>query len=295
MRYTDNRTTASKDSVPPIVATISTLAREIEADPTRSLSLTDLARRSGYSPAYLQRKFKAVTGSSPKAFHMAARMRHLRRGLRSGASVTAAIAAAGFGSTSRVYERADAELGMTPVAYRERGRGITIGYASASTPLGRVLIGATERGICALAFGSSERALLRDLRSEFPEAMLRRMPREERPEFARWIAALRDYLEGRSIAHELPLDLRGTAFQLLVWRYLRSIPHGSVRSYAEVARAIGRPGASRAVARACASNRIAVLVPCHRVVRGTGELSGYRWGARRKRALLTAEGTSLAR
>lgn len=294
MPHTD-KSVARDRNLPPIVATVSALAREIEADPTRRLSLADLARRSGYSPTYLQRKFKAITGSSPKAFQTAARMRLLRRGLRSGTSVTAAIAAAGFGSTSRVYERADAELGMTPAAYRERGRGITIGYASASTPLGRVLIGATERGICALAFGSGERVLLRDLRAEFPQATLSPMPREQRTEFGRWMAALRAHLSGSAPAHDLPLDLRGTAFQLLVWRYLRAIPRGAVRSYADVARGIGRPEAFRAVARACASNRVAVLVPCHRVVRGTGEISGYRWGEQRKRALLMAEGALQSR
>jgi AraC family transcriptional regulator of adaptative response/methylated-DNA-[protein]-cysteine methyltransferase len=206
--------------------------------------------------------------------------------------VTAAIDAAGFGSTSRVYERTDSGLGMTPGAYRRGGAGMTIAWASADTPLGRVMIGATDRGICSLAFGASERVLLRELRREYPAAVLAPMPATHRAEFGRWMTALRAHLRGAPDAAALPLDLRGTAFQLLVWRYLQGIPGGSVRSYAEVAAGIGRPAAARAVARACATNRVAVLVPCHRVVRGTGELSGYRWGVEKKRALLKAEGAA---
>ncbi len=278
-----------KAATRPIVATVRALMREIEADPTRPMRLAELARRSGYSAAYLQRNFTAIAGSSPKAFQTAARMRLLKRSLRSGASVTAAIDAAGFGSTSRVYERSDAELGMTPTAYRSGGAGITIAYATGTTPLGLVMIGATERGICSLAFGASPRALLKELRREFPVATLKPMPASSRKDFARWMAALRMHLQGREPDAGLPLDVRGTAFQLLVWRYLREIPRGAVRSYADVAAGIGHPGAARAVARACASNRVAVLIPCHRVVRGSGELSGYRWGLAKKRALLAAE------
>lgn len=276
--------------LPPIVATVQTLVRDIEADPTRPLRLADLARRAGYSPTYLQRRFTALTGSSPKAFQTAARMRHLKRGLRSPASVTAAIDAAGFGSTSRVYEKADAELGMTPSAYKRGGADETIAYASAATPLGRVLIAATERGICSLTLGSSERTLLRELRGEFPAATLAPMPTKQRAELARWMSALRAYLAGRAPPDaRLPLDVRGSAFQLLVWRYLRGIPSGTVQSYSQVAAGIGRPSAARAVARACATNRIAVLIPCHRVVRGSGDISGYRWGVAKKKALLAAE------
>jgi AraC family transcriptional regulator, regulatory protein of adaptative response / methylated-DNA-[protein]-cysteine methyltransferase len=269
--------------------TVRTLVREIEADPSRPLRLSDLARRAGYSASHLQRNFAAITGSSPKAFQTAARMRLLKRGLRSPASVTDAIAAAGFGSTSRVYEKTDGELGMTPSEYKSGGAGLTIAYATGGTPLGLVMIGATDRGICALHLGRSDRALLSALKGEYPAAILQPMPASHAREFARWMTALNAHLQGARTDPELPLDISGTAFQLRVWRYLRGIPYGSVRTYAEVAAGIGRPSAARAVARACATNRIAVLIPCHRVVRGTGEISGYRWGVKRKRALLDGE------
>lgn len=273
----------------PIAETVRALVREIEADPAKPLRLADLARRAGYSASYLQRNFTAITGSSPKSLQTAARMRLLKRGLRSPASVTDAIGIAGFGSTSRVYEKTDSELGMTPSEYKNGGAGLMIAYASARTPLGLVMIGATDRGICSLAFGASERALVDELQREFPAAILQPMPPTHRADFARWMAALKAHLQGKPAPAGLPLDMRGTAFQLLVWRYLRGIPSGSVRSYGEVASGIGRPAAARAVARACATNRIAVLIPCHRVVRGTGEISGYRWGVNKKRTLLAAE------
>lgn len=270
-------------------ATIRALVREIERDPSQPLRLADLARRAGYSASHLQRSFTAITGSSPKAFQTAARMRVLKRGLRSPGSITAAIAEAGFGSTSRVYEKADSELGMTPSEYRNGGAGLTIGYATGRTSLGLVMIAATAKGICSLQFGGSERALVSALKREFPAAAFQPMPSGQEREFARWMSALNAHLNGSRPHPELPLDITGTAFQLLVWRYLRSIPYGAVQSYADVANGIGRPSAARAVARACASNRIAVLIPCHRVVRGTGEISGYRWGVTRKRTLLANE------
>jgi AraC family transcriptional regulator of adaptative response/methylated-DNA-[protein]-cysteine methyltransferase len=280
---------------PLIVATVHAMMRDIESDPTRPLRLTDLARRAGYSAAHLQRRFTAIAGSSPKAFQTAARMRLLKSGLRSPASVTGAIAAAGFGSTSRLYEKADAELGMTPTEYRRGGADLEVSWVTGSTPFGRVLIGATARGICALAFGVSDQALQRELRREFPAARFMPMPESSRSDFARWMAALDDHLAGKLAELDLPLDLQGTAFQLLVWRFLRTVPRGETRSYAAVAAGIGRPEAARAVARACATNRIAVLIPCHRVVRGDGALSGYRWGVARKRALLAAETRRQAR
>ncbi len=273
----------------PIAATVRTLMREIEADPTRPLKLAELARRAGYSPAHLQRNFTAIAGSSPKAFQTAAQMRLVKKSLRSSSSVTDAIAGAGFGSTSRLYEKTDAAFGMTPSEYRRGGAGLTIAWATGETPLGRVLIGATTRGICALAFGASQASLARELKSEFPEATLTPMPKSSRTEFTRWMAALNNYLAGKLRRLDLPVDAQGTAFQLLVWRYLCTLPRGETRSYARVANELGRPRAARAVATACASNRVAVLIPCHRVVRGTGEISGYRWGVSRKRALLQLE------
>jgi AraC family transcriptional regulator of adaptative response/methylated-DNA-[protein]-cysteine methyltransferase len=280
---------------PPIVATVHALMREIDSDPTRPLRLADLARRAGYSASHLQRQFTSIAGNSPMAYQAAARLRLVKDSLRSGRPVLEAIDTAGFGSTSRLYEHADRDLGMTPSAYRDGGAGLAISYAAGRTRLGRVMIGATDRGICSLAFGKSDRVLLDGLRGEFPAAQLAPMPAASRPQFRHWMSALDGHLTGKLSRLDPPLDLRGTAFQLLVWRFLRTVPRGETRSYAEVARGIGREDGARAVARACASNRIAVLIPCHRVVRGDGDLSGYRWGNEKKRALLEAEGAVITR
>lgn len=265
------------------------LARQIEAAPDSKLSLEQLAKRSGYSPFHLQRNFKAIMGSSPKEYQTAARVRMLKKELRNEAPVADAIYQAGFGSGSRVYEKADGQLGMTPSEYRSGGKGLTLSYASGQTPLGLMMIGATDRGICFLQFGDNDQALLDDLRLQFPAAMVQAMPDSSRTEFESWMGALNRHLRGLEPRLDLPMDVRGTAFQLIVWRYLQKVPYGEVRSYAEVAAAIGKPSAARAVARACATNSVALLIPCHRVVRGTGELGGYRWGMQRKRVLLDTE------
>lgn len=265
------------------------LARQIEAEPERKLSLEQLARRAGYSPFHLQRSFKVIIGSTPKDYQTAARVRMFKKELRKAAPVTDAIYQAGFGSGSRVYEKADGQLGMTPSEYRSGGKGLTISYASGATPLGLMMIGATDRGICFLQFGDSDQALLSDLKQQFPAASVQPMPERSRDQFESWMAALNRHLRGIEPRLDLPLDVRGTAFQLIVWRYLQKVPYGEVRSYAEVAEAIGKPGAARAVAKACATNSVALLIPCHRVVRGTGELGGYRWGMQRKRVLLDTE------
>ncbi|MBL8265734.1 bifunctional DNA-binding transcriptional regulator/O6-methylguanine-DNA methyltransferase Ada [Steroidobacter sp.] len=265
------------------------LARQIDAEPERKFSLEQLAKRAGYSPFHLQRSFKAIIGSSPKEYQTAARVRTLKKELRNEAPVADAIYQAGFGSGSRVYEKADGQLGMTPSEYRSGGKGLTLSYASGQTPLGLMMIGATDRGICFLQFGDSERALLAELKQQFASAAVQAMPDSSRGEFESWIAALNRHLRGLEPRLDLPMDVRGTAFQLIVWRYLQQVPYGEVRSYSEVAEAIGKPSAARAVARACATNSVALLIPCHRVVRGTGELGGYRWGMQRKRVLLDTE------
>jgi AraC family transcriptional regulator of adaptative response/methylated-DNA-[protein]-cysteine methyltransferase len=265
------------------------LARQIDAQPEQSFSLEQLAQRAGYSPFHLQRSFKAVMGSSPKEYQTAARVRMLKQELRNEKPVADAIYQAGFGSGSRVYEKADGQLGMTPSEYRSGGKGLTISYASGSTPLGLMMIGATDRGICFLQFGDTDQALLGELRQQFSAATVQAMPDSHRPQFEAWLAALNRHLRGLEPRLDLPLDVRGTAFQLIVWRYLQKLPYGEVRSYSEVAAAIGKPAAARAVANACASNSVALLIPCHRVVRGTGELGGYRWGVQRKRVLLDTE------
>jgi AraC family transcriptional regulator of adaptative response/methylated-DNA-[protein]-cysteine methyltransferase len=216
-------------------------------------------------------------------------MRKLKQSLRTSEDVAAAVYDAGFGSSSRVYERADTRLGMTPNQYRRGGRGVAITYATAESPVGLMTIGATDRGLCFLQFGDTEEALLAALRREYPAATIRAMEIPHPAEFRNWIAALNDHLAGTRPKLELPLDIQATAFQMRVWNYLQSIPYGEVQSYGEVAAGIGQPTATRAVARACASNTVAIAIPCHRVIRGTGELGGYRWGIARKRALIDRE------
>lgn len=265
------------------------LARQIEARPEQTVSLEQLAKRAGYSPFHLQRSFKAIMGSSPKEYRTAARVRMLKKELRNDAPVADAIYQAGFGSGSRVYEQADGQLGMTPSEYRSGGKGLTLSYASGRTPLGLMMIGATDRGICFLQFGESVPELVTQLEQQFPAAAVQPMPDTHKKQFDSWMTALNRHLQGLEPQLDLPMDVRGTAFQLIVWRYLQKLPYGEVRSYSEVAMAIGKPSAARAVARACATNPVGLLIPCHRVVRGTGELGGYRWGVQRKRVLLDTE------
>ena len=252
-------------------------------------SLARLAERAGLSRFHFQRTFRAVMGVTPKQFAEACRLQRLKGGLRARTRVTDAIYDAGYGSGSRVYERAGRQLGMTPGQYRDGGLEVRITYACAASPLGRLMVAATDRGVCFVQFADSDEALLRMLRDEYPRAHLEPMRTPRPRQFAAWMLAVRDQLRGRAPRHDLPLDLRATAFRLEVWTYLQTIPRGRVASYADVAAAIGRPGAARAVAGACAANRVAVVVPCHRVIRGSGDLGGYRWGAERKRALLDAE------
>jgi AraC family transcriptional regulator of adaptative response/methylated-DNA-[protein]-cysteine methyltransferase len=278
-----DRTAATRD--PRIAKACELIAAHVE----EPLALKQLAAAVGMSPFHFQRTFKAIVGLTPKEFHEAERVRALKSGLKSGRSVTEAIYDAGFGSSSRVYERADTRLGMTPLQYREGGRGLAISHASAKTPLGLVMIGATDRGICFIQFGDSEKALENALAAEYPNATRAPMPDAQKAAFDAWMRALAAYLEGGAASLDLPLDVRGTAFQMRVWRYLQTIPYGEVQSYAEVARGIGQPSAVRAVAQACASNTIALAIPCHRVIRGNGELGGYRWGLARKRTLIDRE------
>jgi AraC family transcriptional regulator of adaptative response/methylated-DNA-[protein]-cysteine methyltransferase len=269
-------------------AKVRELCRHMEAHPDEAPDLAELAARAGLSRFHLQRTFKRVAGVTPKEYLEACRMRRLKRGLRDARDVTEAVYDAGFGSSSRVYERADTRLGMTPMQYRRGGQGVAITYASAATPVGLVMIGATDRGICFVQFGDSEEGLAGALRKEYPAAQIAPIP-SPRPEFDRWIEALARHLAGNQPRLDLPLDIRATAFQMRVWNYLQTIPYGEVQSYAEVAEAIGKPTAARAVAQACAANTIALAIPCHRVIRGTGELGGYRWGLERKRALIDLE------
>jgi AraC family transcriptional regulator of adaptative response/methylated-DNA-[protein]-cysteine methyltransferase len=233
--------------------------------------------------------FKSFLGITPRDYVEQVRVRELKRRLRDGASVTDAIYGAGFEASSTVYGRLDVHLGMTPRSYGRGGRDEHISFAFGRTPLGCVLIGATRRGICYLQLGDSEGELLAQLTAEYPSATVTPSPLRKDGQLGAWMTALNAHLTGAALPAALPLDLKGTVFQQRVWKFLRTIPRGTVTSYADVARGIGAPNAIRAAASACAKNKIAVLVPCHRVIRGDGELGGYRWGLPRKRRLLALE------
>jgi AraC family transcriptional regulator, regulatory protein of adaptative response / methylated-DNA-[protein]-cysteine methyltransferase len=283
------RAPAGKSRSDATVSLMQALARYIEKNAGATLPLRQLAKQAQLSPAHLQRTFKAVLGVSPKAYHDAARLRLLKKELKAGKSVLTSITGAGFQSTSRVYGHPMRSLGMTPSAYRAGGVGETIAYALRETALGPLLMAATDRGVCSAQFGMSEAALLSQLRAEFPQARIVASDMSRSPELNAWMQALEAHIAGHAPRPDLPLDLRGTAFQIRVWKFLLQVADGEVLSYAEVASAVGAPKSIRAAAGACAANRIAVLVPCHRVLRGDGGLGGYRWGLERKRSLIERE------
>lgn len=265
------------------------VAKYIESHADERLTLARLAKQTGLSPSRFQRVFKAAFGVSPKAYQDAARMKRFKAALKEGDDVTGAIFSAGFGSISRVYGEEMRNIGMTPKAYRSGGTGETISYACRDTALGLMIMAATERGVCFAQFGENMETLLEQLRAEFPKAKLSASPAQDAPELDAWIEALDAHISQGAPRPDLPLDLRGTAFQIKVWRFLLSVREGDVISYGELAARIKKPKAVRSVASACAANRIGVLVPCHRVLRGDGSLGGYRWGLERKRALLDVE------
>jgi len=253
----------------------------ITAHLDESVTLTRLGRATGVSPFHLQRAFKRVMGISPREFREAERRRLLSARLRDGDSVSRATYEAGFGSSSRVYERS---LGMSPGTIRKGGEGQRMQVGIVTSPLGRLLVAYTERGVCAVKIGDDDRSLERALREEFPKADIRMAG----PAIHEWIAAIVSSIEGTP-SGAVPIDARGTAFQWKVWNALQRIPRGTTLTYAQVARKIGQPSAARAVARACATNPVALVIPCHRVVRGNGDMGGYRWGVERKQALLETE------
>ncbi len=265
------------------------LCRYIEVHADETLSLNELGRQAHMSPQHLQRRFKTLIGVTPKQYAVGCRLRALKHGLRASETVTGAIYDAGFGSTSRVYERAVTRIGMTPKQYRAGGQGVAISYASANTPLGLLMMAATDRGLCFVQLGDDEQSMRERLAGEYPAATLTPMPASAKSAFRQWMRSLCDYLEDARSQLDLPIDIRGTAFQMKVWDYLRGIPSGEIRSYKEVAEAVGRPKAIRAVANACAANPVALTIPCHRVIRGDGGLGGYRWGIERKRVLIDCE------
>jgi AraC family transcriptional regulator of adaptative response/methylated-DNA-[protein]-cysteine methyltransferase len=248
-------------------------------------SLATLAARMGGSPYHLQRNFKRIVGVTPRAYADACRLRRVKQRLRAGGNVTGAMFDAGYGSSSRFYERAAPKLGMPPRQYQRGGSGMSIHYAIVDSPLGRLLVAATRRGVCAVAMGDSDEALEAGLRSEYPSAEIA----TDRGSLGRWIRQILAHLAGRRPRLDLPIDVQATAFQWQVWTALAAIPRGETRSYSDVAAAIGRPRAVRAVARACASNPVALAIPCHRVLPSSGATGGYRWGSPRKKALLDRE------
>jgi AraC family transcriptional regulator of adaptative response/methylated-DNA-[protein]-cysteine methyltransferase len=269
----------------PKVHLVRQACRLLEANGEEPLSLTALGRRLSLSPAYLQRTFKHITGITPRQYAEACRLGRLKARLRDRRTVTMALYEAGYGSSSRLYERAAEQLGMTPGTYRRGGRGMCIGYTVADSPLGRLLLAATERGVCAVCLGEEDGPLEAALAQEYPAAEVRRDDAALGP----WLGQLLEHLRGRRPHLGLPVDVQATAFQWRVWQELLKIPYGSTRTYSEIARAVGQPTAVRAVARACATNPVAVVIPCHRVVREDGGLAGYRWGVERKQKLLAQE------
>jgi len=250
-----------------------------------SLRLNTVARQLRTSTSRLRRAFAQVTGLSPRDVAEAFRLDRFKKLLRQGRKITDALYETGYGSSSRVYERSNAQLGMTPATYQKGGKGMRLEFTTANAKLGKVLVAATERGVSAVYLGDSEAQLLRDLRDEYPKADIA----PARNGLEKWVKEIVSRTEGNPPRQELPLDLLATAFQRRVWQELQRIPRGKTRTYAEVARALGKPRASRAVARACAKNPVSVVVPCHRVIRGDGNLAGYRWGIRRKEQLLRTE------
>jgi AraC family transcriptional regulator, regulatory protein of adaptative response / methylated-DNA-[protein]-cysteine methyltransferase len=250
------------------------------------VTLPRLAAALGVSPGHVQRTFTRVTGVSPRAYVAARRLELAKTRLRDGADVTSALHASGYGSSSRFYAQARSALGMTPTSYKRGGEGMTMNYATTGSPIGRVLVAATERGLCAVSIGEDDVALEQSLAAEYPRATIRRDNDALRPFVDSVLAHLRD----RTSLAALPLDVVGTPFQQAVWQALRAIPAGQRRTYGQIAAALGNPKGARAVASACASNPAALVIPCHRVVRGNGDTGGYRWGAERKQALLANEG-----
>ena len=270
------------------LALVERVREYIDRHADEPLPLARLAREAGVSAAHLQRTFTRVVGLSPKQYQEQRRVGALKSALREGRTVSSATYEAGFATGRRVYETADDALGMTPGAYRRRGIGVTVHYTVVPVTLGLLLVAVTERGICGVSLGDAEEPLVAALRAELPAAELVRAT-DARDRLVDSVVA---HVEGRASGDELPLDVRATAFQWQVWRALQRIPEGATRTYQEIARELGQPSAARAVARACASNRVAILIPCHRVVRGDGGLGGYRWGVARKAALLAREGAT---
>jgi len=270
-------------------ALVERVKRTLAASDDGHVSLDQLAEQVGVSPWHLQRSFKQATGFSPRQYAAARRLEALKVKLQEGKAVTEAIYDAGYGSSSRAYDEARERMGMTPATYRKGARGVRLAYATVASPLGRMLVAATDKGVSAVYFGDKDEALAEMLRREYPGAELVR----DRGAHADWVEAVAGRVKG-GLSREIPVDIQATAFQWRVFQALREIPSGETRSYGEIAREIGAPGAARAVGRACATNPVAIVIPCHRAVGGKGALTGYRWGLDRKKKLLAREGVTLS-
>ena len=275
----------------PQTDTVKAICRYIEQHLDEPITLERLGEAFGQSPFHLQRTFKKALGITPREYADSCRMKQLKRNLQAGQSVTTALYDAGYSSSSRLYERTASQLGMTPDKYRRGAVAATIRYTFTDSPLGRMLVAATDKGICAIQFADTDDELAEGLKREFPFAL-----RKQDDEAMRsWTKTVLDRIAGHKLNRALPLDIQATAFQRRVWTHLQSLPFGTTQSYGEVAKAIGRPTAARAVARACATNPVAVAIPCHRIVREDGAMGGYRWGVDRKRTLLELEQGSAKR
>lgn len=277
---------SQKDAVDPQIALVLRACELIEAD--GEINLIDLSGELNLSPSHFQRTFKEIVGVSPKKYAESRRLDKFKLEIRGGSDVVTAMYEAGFGSSSRLYEKALENLGMTPGIYKKGGKGMKINYIITESELGRLMVARTPRGICSVTFGEQDEKLAEGLRLEFPNAEITKDDRDLKTA----VEAILKYLAGKNRRLVLPLDLQATAFQMEVWDFLRKIPYGETRSYSEVATELGDRKKVRAVAQACARNRIALAIPCHRVIASNGGLSGYRWGIERKKTLLEKERTA---
>lgn len=269
----------------PQVELVQRVCSVLNSSDSETVKLAELAAHAGVSVFHLQRTFKRVMGISPRQYLAARRFGNFKSLVRKGDSVTSALYESGFNSSSRLYEYASEELGMTPATYSRGGRGVNINYTIVASSMGRLLVAMTERGVCAVRMGDNDKELEKDLREEFPQAHIKRDDSALREQ----VEKILNHLDNHEPRLDLPLDIRATAFQRQVWEKLRAIPYGQTVSYGEVAKALGKPGAVRAVGRACATNPVALVIPCHRVVREDQSLGGYRWGLGRKKRLLETE------
>ena len=274
---------------PAAIAGVRRVCALLKAHTGPPIAAEQLAAEAALSTAHFQRTFQHLLGVTPKQYADRLRLRRLKAGLRKGETVTTNLHAHGFNSSSRIYRRSNTSLGMTPAQYSKGGAGATFHYTSVRSRLGRMMLAATERGLCSIQFGDADEALQALLAAEYPQATLLPAPQPHHPHLALWIEALHRYLAGTATSLALPVDVRATAFELRVWNFLQGIPYGQTRSYAQVATELGQPQAVRAVASACARNQVALLIPCHRVLRSDGSLGGFRWGLDRKRSLLALE------